>query len=103
EDNLITRIKLSELSEKITDYTCAGGCYLEYDTEKLTDIIPVVNQKFQTLSYLGLNADELQKLVIENGLSGIDRIVPVGKTADFGLVWDGYDLIESMSRIVLTQ
>ncbi len=101
EDNLITRIKLPELPENITDYTCAGGCYLEYNTEKLTDIIPIVNQKFQTLSYLGINADELQKLVIENGLSGIDRIVPVGKTADFGFIWDGYDLIESMSRKVL--
>ncbi len=98
EDNLITRIRLSELPENITDYTCAGGCYLEYDTEKLTDIIPIVNQKFQTLSYLGLNADELQNLIIENGLSGIDRIVPVGKTADFGFIWDGYDLIEAMSR-----
>lgn len=98
EDNLIARIKLSELPESITDYTCAGGCYLEYDTENICDIIAIVNQKFQTLSYLGPNADELQKLVIENGLSGIDRIVPVGKTADFGFVWDGYDLIESMSR-----
>ena len=100
EDNLITRIKLSEIPENVTDYTFAGGCYLEYDTEKLMDIIPIVNQKYQTLSYFGLNADELQNLVIENGVSGIDRIVPVGKTADFGLVWDGYDLIESMSRIV---
>ncbi len=100
EDNLITRIKISELPENITDYTCAGGCYLEYDTVNLSDIVPIVTQKFQTLSYLGENAEELQSLVIENGLNGIDRIVPVGKTSDFGLVWDGYDLIEEMSREV---
>ena len=100
EDNLITRIKLSEIPENITDYTCAGGCYLEYDTENISDIIPIVTQKFQTLSYLGLDESVLLGIVIENGLSGIDRIVPVGKTADFALVWDGYDLVEGMSRIV---
>lgn len=101
KDNLVSRVRLSELPQNVADYACAGGCYLEYDTEKLNDIAPIVSQKFQTLSYLGFDAADLQRLVVENGLSGIDRIVPVGKTADFGLVWDGYDLIESMSRAVM--
>ena len=99
-DNLITRIRLAALPKNIADYTCAGGCYLEYDTEELSDIAPIVTQKFQTLSYLGMDAEKIRKFVIENGLSGIDRIVPVGKTADFDLVWDGYDLITVMSREV---
>ena len=29
---------------------------------------------------------------------GVDRIVPIGRTMDFSLMWDGYDLIRSMSR-----
>lgn len=62
----------------------------------------VVTRKFQTLSYLGVDAAELQNFVVQNGISGIDRIVPVGKTADFAFVWDGYDLIEGMSRCVKT-
>ena len=84
----------------MTNYTCAGGFYLEYDTENLADIAHVVTRKFQTLSYLGMSPTEIQAFVIEQGLSGIDRIVPVGKTSDFSLVWDGYDLIKSMSRII---
>lgn len=100
-DNLITRIHLAALPNSITDYTCAGGCYLECDTENISDIASIVTQKFQTLSYLGMDATELRQFVIGNGLSGIDRIVPVGKTADFGLVWDGYDLVTAMSRAVL--
>ena len=28
------------------------------------------------------------------GVKGIDRIVPVGHTRDFDLIWDGYDLTE---------
>lgn len=100
EDNLITRIRLSGLPKNITDYTCAGGCYLEYNTDSLSDIAPVVTQKFQTLSYLGIGAEEIRKFVIENRLCGIDRIVPVGKTANFGLIWDGYDLVMQMSRVI---
>jgi hypothetical protein len=42
-------------------------------------------------------------MVVSNGLSGIDRIVPVGKALDMGVIWDGYDLIRTMSRIVNTQ
>ena len=102
QDNLITRVLLKTLPCNLNEYTCAGGFYLEYDTDNLTDIVPVVTRKFQTLSYLGGDAAELQDFVVQNGLSGIDRIVPVGKTADFSLVWDGYDLIESMSRAVST-
>ena len=30
--------------------------------------------------------------------AGIDRIVPMGKSMDFSLIWDGYDLIRQMSR-----
>ena len=31
---------------------------------------------------------------------GIDRIVPIGKTSDFSLNWDGIDLINSLSRVI---
>lgn len=100
QDNFITRVLLKNLPQNLNEYTCAGGFYLEYDTENLADICPIVTRKFQTLSYLGMDSAELQSFVRQNGLSGIDRIVPVGKTADFSLVWDGYDLIEGMSRLV---
>jgi hypothetical protein len=52
------------------------------------------------MSYLGCNKDVLIKLVINNGLPGIDKIVTMGKTTEFTLIWDGYDLINSLSRIV---
>lgn len=90
-DNLITRIQLSRLPLNITDYKCAGGEYFEYSTENINDVVSIVSEKFQTLSYLGMDSAELRKFVLNNGLSGTDRIVPVGKTSDFSLVWDGYD------------
>lgn len=99
-DNRIVRISLLKLPENIEEYSVAGGFYLEYETEDLNDIVPIVTQKYQTLSYLGMESERLQQFVIVNRLKGIDRIVPVGKSSDFILFWDGYDLINIMSRIV---
>ncbi len=99
-DNRIFRISLDNLTDTIPYYRCAGGSYLEYISEDLEDLKKIVNEKYQTVSYFGLNPEELRNRVIEYNLRGIDRIVPVGKAADFNLVWDGYDLILMMSRVV---
>lgn len=98
-DNLINRIRIESLEKNIPEYRCVGGCFLEYDTNNLDDLSKIVTEKYQTLSYLGCNPQEIQEWVIRSGLKGIDRIVPIGKTADFGLAWDGYDLITTLSRI----
>lgn len=58
-------------------------------------------EKHQTLAYYGCDKSEFLDFIAENGLLGIDRAVPFGHTADFGLIWDGYDLISSMSRVIV--
>lgn len=73
---------------------------MEYDSERLDDLIPVITEEYQTLIYIGFSGKDLMDWVKENGLKGIDRIVPVGKAVDFSLTWDGYNLIDTMSRIV---
>jgi hypothetical protein len=65
----------------------------------LNALAGIINDKFRTMSYIGFDPEELRHWVFKNGLTGIDRIVPVGKTADFSLVWDGWDLIRSLSRV----
>ena len=57
----------------------------------------------QSLIYYGENPDILRKIVVDNELRGIDRIVPVGKAMDIGPIWDGYDILEMLSRIILKQ
>lgn len=99
-DNLINRISIKELTEEVMDYVCPGGSFIEYGSTCIDDLENIVNKKFQTLSYLGCDAEKLGKWVIDRGFSGIDRIVPIGKAADFTLIWDGYNLIEEMSRQV---
>ena len=46
---------------------------------------------------MGLNHDTpLEKYK----LKGIDRVVPVGQSLNINLIWDGYDLSKSLTRII---
>lgn len=98
KNNNLWRVRLRELSSDIPQYRCAGGYFSEYSTNDFNDLASIVTTKYQTLAYFGFSKDELQQFVLNNHIKGIDRIVSIGKTTDFSLIWDGYDLITMLSR-----
>lgn len=97
-DNWVTRVRVKRLCPELYDLRSPGGFFLEYAAPTLDALRDFVTPRVQTLSYLGLSPEELSRFVLENGLTGVDRIVPVGHTMDFALTWDGYDLIQTLSR-----
>jgi len=99
-DNLIWRIELKNLDHNIDQNRCAGGYFSEYHASSLSELIPIITRKYQTLSYYGIPKKDLQKFILNEKPNGIDRIVPIGNTMDFSLVWDGYNLINVLSREV---
>lgn len=103
KDNLIWRVEASALPEDIDTYRCKAGYFTEYRVDDLSGISHIVNRKYQTLAYYGFGRGELESFVADCRPAGIDRIVPIGKTTDFALVWDGYDLIKKLSRIISIQ
>jgi hypothetical protein len=44
--------------------------------------------------------EKVREFIVRNGLRGIDRVVPVGQALDMDIVWDGYDIIGSLSRLI---
>ena len=102
-DNLITRVQVDALTPSVEDLRCGGGFFVEYVDQDLEALAPIVRRNFQTLSYAGFDPLELRDWVIRHGLSGIDRIAPVGHTMDFSLTWDGTDLIRTLSRAIDTR
>lgn len=101
-DNLIVRVKVPELIETLMDYRDNSGYFYEYDCADIMELIPLVNDKHcQTIAYIG-NRDVFRPLV-ELGVKGIDRIVPMGKTMDFDLIWDGYNLASLLTRVVVVE
>ena len=100
ESNLVMRIKVDKLDSEIMNYKLGGGYFFEYEAKGLAEIAPIMTKPCQTLSYFGIDGHEIQKFVINGGFRGGDRVVPVGKTMDLTFKWDGYDMIENMSRYV---
>ena len=97
-DNWVTRVRVKALCPELYELRSPGGFFLEYAAPTLDALGDFVTPRVQTLSYLGLSPEALSRFVLENGLTGVDRIVPVGHTMDFALTWDGYDLIQTLSR-----
>lgn len=100
-DNLITRVKINQPSLSIIKNHGHSGLFLEYDAMNLDELFEFCNDTHcQTVSYYGDLRSDLTDFIFKNKPKGIDRIVPVGKTMNFNLVWDGIDLILGLSRIV---
>jgi len=96
--NYIMRVKVDKLTDNIMEYKGNSGYFIEYEARSLEELLPLCTVKCQTLSYYGLDVHKLKDFIMSTRPRGIDRIVPVGQTMDFSIVWDGYDLIKSMSR-----
>ena len=100
KDNLLCRVTIDSLPEDIDAFRCASGYFTEYTAKNIDDIAGIVTRKYQTMAYYGFEKEELNNFVLRNRLIGIDRIVPLGDTTAFSLIWDGNDLINTMSRVV---
>ena len=96
-DNSLVRVHVGKLTEELIKYRDNSGYFIEYDMDDIREILPLCREQLQTVSYIG-NV-EMFKPLLELGVKGVDRIVPVGKTMDFDFIWDGYDLVERLSRI----
>jgi len=100
-DNLLYVINLNKISELVDKYRGVFGMFYQYEIDQIDELIPFVNSsKIQTLAVSGVSASELAQFIVRNGIKGIDRIVPFGKTLDIGTVWDGYNIIDTLSRII---
>jgi len=102
-DYKLLRVRPQHLSTSILDNLSSCGFFYEYDITAVEEILPVCTRECQTLSYIGFDKSDLKKVVLENTPFGIDRIVPVGHTMDFGMIWDGVDLIRELTRVVVTK
>jgi Acyl-CoA reductase (LuxC) len=100
EGNLIYRVGLDSLPESIGGLRGNCGYIYEYQSTDLHEIASKIDTKCQTLTYFGFEVEHLKSFVLNNRLHGIDRIVPIGSALDIGLIWDGYDLISTLSRVI---
>ena len=98
--NYLYRIELDSLPDNMDAFRGKYGYFYEYNAQNMISIAHIINTKYQTLTYFGFDKAQLLDFVVTNRLSGIDRIVPIGTALDIGVIWDGYDIVASLSRII---
>ena len=77
-----------------------SGMFFQKNIAGIIELKKFITKKCQTVTYFGLDKKQIESFVLKNNLFGIDRIVPIGKALDINLVWDGYDVIDSLSRTI---
>jgi hypothetical protein len=77
-----------------------SGMFFQKNIASIIELKKFITKKCQTVTYFGLDKKQIESFVLKNNLFGIDRIVPIGKALDINLVWDGYDVIDSLSRTI---
>ncbi len=99
-DGLLYRLALKELPKNLEKLRGSCGYFFEYQITNLNEIAEIITPTYQTLTYAGLEKIMLHDFVLSNRLTGIDRIVPCGQALDIGVIWDGINVIQTLSRIV---
>jgi Acyl-CoA reductase (LuxC) len=99
--NVLYRVALDNIQDD--QDTCRGyfGTVHEVVLDSLAPLVPIVNERYQTLTVEGIDPQQIGQWIMHNGLRGVDRVVPVGRALDMDIVWDGYDIVTTLSRTVV--
>lgn len=99
KDNYIVRVNVPEVKPELMKLKDNSGYFFEYDCNGILEIRDFCNNTHcQTIGLLG-EKNAIMPLLI-SGIKGVDRVVPIGKTMDFDFIWDGYNLVERLTRII---
>lgn len=97
DENYLYLINVNNIDESLIEFKGNSGLFIEYVFKSFDEMESIFdNDEVQTISYIG-DADFINYFKLNN-FKGIDRVVPVGKTMDFDIIWDGYDLFEMFTK-----
>lgn len=95
-ENILIRIQLNKLSENLDKFRGRWGLFYEYIIKNNLNL--PYSKKYQTLSYYGFNKNELKNLKDRSKNFSFNRVVPVGKSTEMNLFWDGNNLVSILSK-----
>jgi hypothetical protein len=82
----------------VDDMNGKSGTFIEIDIKNVKDIKKYISEKCQTITQFGFNSNNIKKIIIEENFRGVDRIVKMGMAFEMSNIWDGYDIINILSR-----
>lgn len=98
----LTNMKTETLKEfdAIRALEYGAGSFVSISIRNLQETLSVFTSRDQTIGYFGFDYAELTEFVQSLNGNKVDRIVPIGQALAFGVIWDGYNLFEVLSRKV---
>ena len=97
-ENLLYRVKINKPSKCCYDVN--SGFFYEYDLDNFEGILEFLDDKFQTITYFGIDAIALRDFLTNNNTRGVERIVKIGRALDINHIWDGHDIIRELSKSI---
>ena len=88
KSNRVVRVQVEKLTSDLMNFKESGGLFFEYDAHDLCEIVPILTKPCQTIAYFGAR--------------GGDRVIPLGHTMDISILWDGLNMVEAMSRLIIS-
>ena len=76
------------------------GLILEHKGNALSDVFDVIRESDQTITYFGVNKQEIADLFVDSPSKYPLRVVPVGQAVEFDYRWDGLNLLEEFTQLV---
>ncbi|MEM8499279.1 MAG: acyl-CoA reductase [Pseudomonadota bacterium] len=99
----LARVESNSIPLEFREVHCGGGLFLEIHIESLADLLHCVDQKVQTMTCFGIDKKDVTAFLAESKPSGIDRVVKFGDALNFSEQWDGYGLLNELTRCVDVQ
>lgn len=98
--NFLYVINPSSKTNKIENIRGINGTFFQKNINEIKKLKKYITKKCQTISYFGFDNVYLKTFLLNNNLLGVDRVVPIGKALEIDIIWDGYDVINSLSRTI---
>lgn len=98
--NLLYVIHLAGLTAPLPELKGGFGLFFQGELSTLEELPPLTAPKVQTLVCAGVEPRKIAALLAERGARGVDRVVSLGQALELDTIWDGKDVITSLSRMI---
>ena len=100
-DQILHLTKIKNIPHKIESIRGRFGSFYEYYAKNFDFLNKIQSDKLQTISYFGLDKKEIREKIDKTNLTKVSRFVPIGSTLNIDLNWDGYDVINNLSKKIV--
>ena len=85
-------------NQNIENLRGINGMFFSSNIDNLKFLNKYITKKCQTLTYFGFNNETIYAEMKRSNIQGVDRIVKFGEAMNFNYIWDGYNIISSLSK-----